>query len=93
MTSIHNIYSAFADIKEFDFSQFVASGCNGMSCAGSIMMCPPPVKTRDHPRPKEEVLSQAKDFIDQYYTVIKRYYFKCGIIIKDNRKLVPDLYY
>ena len=25
------------------------------------------------PRPKEEVLVQAKDFIDQYYASIKRY--------------------
>ena len=63
--------------------QFVPSGCSGMSCAGSIMMCPPPVKSRDQHRPKDEVLSQAKDFIDQYYNSIKRYqsrgasYFKC----------------
>ena len=53
--------------------QFIPSGCSGMACAGSIMMCPPPVKSRDQHRPKEEVLSQAKDFIDQYYTSIKRY--------------------
>ena len=53
--------------------QLIPSGCSGMSCAGSIMMCPPPVKSRDQHRPKEEVLSQAKDFIDQYYTSIKRY--------------------
>ena len=51
-----------------------------MSCAGSIMMCPPPVKSRDQARPKDELLVQAKDFIDQYYTSIKRLLSYPGVI-------------
>jgi len=45
--------------------------CNENVCMGSMMM-PPPVRKPDEFRTKEELLPLATDFIDQYYTSIKR---------------------
>ncbi len=54
------------------FLQFIPSGCTGGACRGSIMACPAPVKSRDEPRSRDEIIAQAKDFLDQYYASIKR---------------------
>ena len=43
--------------------------CSADHCYGSIM---DQAVKGNTPRPKEEVLDQAKDFIDQYYVSIKR---------------------
>ena len=46
-----------------------SSYCNTRFCNGSIMFN----KMRDAtPRSSDEVLKQAKDFIDEYYASIKR---------------------
>lgn len=46
--------------------------CNSNRCLGSIMGYTTNKRAPGEPRPKEEVLVQAKDFIEQYYTSIKR---------------------
>nr|QCX35686.1 Nitric Oxide Synthase 1 [Nautilus pompilius] len=45
--------------------------CSASSCLGSILSARLR-KPRSGPQPKEEVLVQAKDFVDQYYASIKR---------------------
>ncbi|XP_077456811.1 nitric oxide synthase 1 isoform X2 [Stigmatopora argus] len=47
--------------------------CGENLCQGSIMMPNQHTRKPDEARPKEELLTLATDFIDQYYTSIKRY--------------------
>ncbi|XP_077571063.1 nitric oxide synthase 1 isoform X2 [Stigmatopora nigra] len=47
--------------------------CGENVCQGSIMMPNQHTRKPDEARPKEELLTLATDFIDQYYTSIKRY--------------------
>lgn len=82
-----NLCCALPFLFSFLCFQFVPSGCNNASCAGSIMMCPPPVKSRDQPRPRDEVLAQAKDFIDQYYASIKRYRILFSLTLQINEEI------
>ncbi|KAK3084578.1 hypothetical protein FSP39_015724 [Pinctada imbricata] len=49
-------------------------GCGETRCIGSLMFAKHN-KISGEPRPKEDVIVQAKDFIEQYYTSIKRYVF------------------
>ncbi|KAI4820969.1 hypothetical protein KUCAC02_028924 [Chaenocephalus aceratus] len=51
--------------------------CNENVCMGSVMM--PPVRKPDEFRTKEELLPLATDFIDQYYTSIKRFGSKAHV--------------
>ncbi|XP_062619237.1 nitric oxide synthase 1-like isoform X1 [Saccostrea cucullata] len=46
--------------------------CTSNRCMGSIMGFTTNKRAPGEPRPKEEVLLQARDFIEQYYTSIKR---------------------
>lgn len=46
--------------------------CTERVCLGSIMT-PTPSRKSDEPRTKDELLTLATDFIDQYYTSIKRF--------------------
>ena len=61
--------SGYDHISLSSFKQ--GAGCDATVCKGSLLATPykrPP----GEPRPLEEVRSHAKDFIDQYYTSIKR---------------------
>ncbi|XP_064460172.1 nitric oxide synthase-like protein isoform X2 [Ornithodoros turicata] len=49
--------------------------CSNTICQGSLMGGPIRRHCRE-PRPKEEVLQHAKEFLDQYYTSIKRFHSK-----------------
>ncbi|XP_071508617.1 nitric oxide synthase, salivary gland-like [Diadema antillarum] len=64
---LHNV----ADGKQFTDTLhqkvFVNTQCSEKRCMGSIMFPP-----RDKARPKEELLLHAEDFINQYFTHIKR---------------------
>lgn len=46
--------------------------CSEDVCFGSVMMPTQHVRKSDEARTKEELLPLATDFIDQYYTSIKR---------------------
>jgi len=49
-----------------------ATACTEQICMGSVMTPSQHVRKSEDTRTKEEVLLLAKDFIDQYYTSIKR---------------------
>lgn len=49
-----------------------ATACTEQICMGSVMTPSPHVRKAEDTRTKEEVLLLAKDFIDQYYSSIKR---------------------
>ncbi|XP_078277885.1 nitric oxide synthase 1 [Rhinoraja longicauda] len=51
----------------------VAAGCREQLCFGSIMMPSQHVKKLSEARTKENLLPLATDFLDQYYTSIKRH--------------------
>ncbi|XP_053726620.1 nitric oxide synthase, brain [Synchiropus splendidus] len=53
--------------------------CSENVCSGSIMMPSQSVRKPDEVRTKEELLPLATDFIDQYYTSIKRYGSKAHV--------------
>ncbi|XP_032931498.1 nitric oxide synthase, brain [Catharus ustulatus] len=50
----------------------MATACTEQICMGSVMTPSPHVRKAEDTRTKEEVLLLAKDFIDQYYSSIKR---------------------
>lgn len=49
-----------------------ATACTEQICMGSVMTPSQHVRKSEDTRTKEEVLLLAKDFIDQYYSSIKR---------------------
>uniref|UniRef100_A0A8C9U5Q4 Nitric oxide synthase n=1 Tax=Serinus canaria TaxID=9135 RepID=A0A8C9U5Q4_SERCA len=49
-----------------------ATACTEQICMGSVMTPSPHIRKSEDTRSKEEVLLLAKDFIDQYYSSIKR---------------------
>ncbi|KAH8039747.1 hypothetical protein HPB51_008679 [Rhipicephalus microplus] len=49
--------------------------CTSTICQGSLM-CGPVRRNGRDPRPKEEVLQHAREFLDQFYTSIKRFHSK-----------------
>lgn len=49
-----------------------ATACTEQICMGSVMTPSPHIRKSEDTRTKEEVLLLAKDFIDQYYSSIKR---------------------
>lgn len=49
--------------------------CTSTICQGSLM-CGPLRRNGKEPRPKEEVLLHAREFLDQFYTSIKRFHSK-----------------
>uniref|UniRef100_A0A8C3A1G8 Nitric oxide synthase n=1 Tax=Cyclopterus lumpus TaxID=8103 RepID=A0A8C3A1G8_CYCLU len=53
--------------------------CSDNVCLGSVMMPSQPVRKQDEARTKEELLPLATDFIDQYYTSIKRFGSKAHV--------------
>ncbi|XP_060064662.1 nitric oxide synthase 1-like [Ylistrum balloti] len=59
----------FTDTLHTKISQVVP--CTNSKCLGSIMNHPPS-RPVGEPRPQEELLTQAREFIDEYYTSIKR---------------------
>ena len=63
------------EVRIFEYLMYIYDyilqpvSCSADHCYGSIM---DQAVKGNTPRPKEEVLDQAKDFIDQYYVSIKR---------------------
>lgn len=53
--------------------------CTENVCIGSVMIPNQPVRKPDEVRPKEELLPLATDFIDQYYTSIRRFGSKAHV--------------
>uniref|UniRef100_A0A3Q2NWL0 Nitric oxide synthase n=1 Tax=Fundulus heteroclitus TaxID=8078 RepID=A0A3Q2NWL0_FUNHE len=53
--------------------------CSENVCIGSVMVPNQSVRKPDEVRPKEELLPLAADFIDQYYSSIKRYGSKAHV--------------
>ncbi|XP_074868402.1 nitric oxide synthase 1 isoform X1 [Carettochelys insculpta] len=51
----------------------MASACTEQICMGSVMMPTQHVRKPEDTRTKEQLLPLAKDFIDQYYSSIKRF--------------------
>lgn len=49
--------------------------CSNTICQGSLM-CGPVRRNGKEPRPTDEVLQHAKEFLDQFYTSIKRFHSK-----------------
>ncbi|XP_029769702.1 nitric oxide synthase, brain [Terrapene carolina triunguis] len=57
----------------------MASACTEQICMGSIMTPTQHIRKPEDTRTKEQLLSLAKDFIDQYYSSIKRFGSKAHV--------------
>ncbi|KAG9487805.1 hypothetical protein GDO78_007540 [Eleutherodactylus coqui] len=55
------------------FKASMPTSCTQQMCMGAVMTPPQYVRKPEDIRPKEQLLPLAKEFIDQYYTSIKRF--------------------
>uniref|UniRef100_A0A3Q2NWN5 Nitric oxide synthase 1 n=1 Tax=Fundulus heteroclitus TaxID=8078 RepID=A0A3Q2NWN5_FUNHE len=69
----------FLKIRQFLLEFNPVPICSENVCIGSVMVPNQSVRKPDEVRPKEELLPLAADFIDQYYSSIKRYGSKAHV--------------